>query len=71
MKPKYTEKRASLETAQSVHKLMLNKKAIIVDGKENYNIEQLFSNFAILKNGEIYVNMSEIAQVNLTSKSIM
>jgi hypothetical protein len=70
MKPKYTEKRASLETAQSVYGLMSGKKAIMVDGKENYNIEQLFSNFAILKNGAIYVNMSEIAQVNLTTKSI-
>jgi hypothetical protein len=70
MKPKYTEKRASLETTQSVNKLMSGKKAIMVDGKENYNIEQLFSNFSVLMNGEIYVNMSEIAQVNLTSKSI-
>ena len=49
---------------------MTAKKAIMVGGKENYNIEQLFSNFAILKNGNIYVNMSEIAQVNSTSKSI-
>ena len=71
MKPKYTEKRASLETAQSAYKLMSGRKAIMVDDKENYNIEQLFSNFSAFKNGEIYVNMSEIAQVNLTSKGIM
>ena len=71
MKPKYTEKRASLETAQSAYKLMSGRKAIMVDDKENYNIEQLFSNFSAFKNGEIYVNMSEIAHVNLTSKGIM
>lgn len=70
MKPKYVEKRASLETAQSVYKLMSGRKAIVVDGKENYNIEQLFSNFAIIKNNDIYVNMSEIAQVNLTTKGM-
>jgi hypothetical protein len=70
MKPKYTEKRASLETVQTIYKLMTGKKAIMVDGKENYNIEQLFSNFSVLKNGVIYVNMSEIAQVNITSKSM-
>jgi hypothetical protein len=70
MKPKYAEKGSSLETVKSVYNLMTAKKAIMVGGKENYNIEQLFSNFAILKNGNIYVNMSEIAQVNSTSKSI-
>ena len=70
MSPKYTEKRASLETAQSAYKSMYGKKAIAIDGKENYNIEQLFSNFSVLNNGKIYVNMSEIAQVNLTSKQI-
>ena len=49
---------------------MSGRKAIVVDGKENYNIEQLFSNFAIIKNNDIYVNMSEIAQVNLTTKGM-
>jgi len=48
-----------------------------LDSRDNVNntkliniMKQLFSNFSVLMNGEIYVNMSEIAQVNLTSKSI-
>jgi len=47
---------------------MSGKEAIMVDGKENYNIEQLFSNFARVKNDGIYVNMNDIANLNVTSK---
>lgn len=45
-------------------------KGIYVDNKDNHNIEQLFSNFAINKGGTIFVSFNLIANLNLTSKDI-
>ncbi len=60
--------KVSLDDAKKAYSHMMGKEAIVVGGKENYNIEQLFSNFAKVKNDGIYVNMNDIANLNLTSK---
>lgn len=58
----------NLQTATEVMKLLAD--SIIVDGKNNLNIEQLFSNFGINKNGTVFVSFDLIAQLNFTSKDL-
>lgn len=62
--------KVSLEDAKEAFKLMSGKGAVMNDGKENPNVEQLFSNFATIKNGRIYINMSDIASLNSTAKGL-
>lgn len=70
-KPREGEKgKAPLDVAKKVYSHMHNKNAIMVDGKENYNIEQLFSNFARINGDTIMVNMNDIASLNSTSKAM-
>lgn len=66
--PQGVKGKVSLDAAKKAYSHMSGKEAIVVDGKENYNIEQLFSNFAKVKNDGIYVNMNDIANLNVTSK---
>ncbi len=66
--PQGVKGKVSLDAAKKAYSHMEGKNAIVVGGKENYNIEQLFSNFARVKNDGIYVNMNDIASLNLTSK---
>jgi len=60
----------SLDAAKKVYSSMMNKGAIMVGNKENYNIEQLFSNFGKIQNNQILVDMSGIAKLNFTSKGL-
>lgn len=57
------------DTANQIMKV-LEHGSIIVDNKDSHNIEQLFSNFAINKGGDIFVNFNLIADLNFTSKEI-
>jgi hypothetical protein len=59
-----------LDVAKKVYSSMMNKGAIMVGGKENFNLEQLFSNFGRIINNEIVINMSDIAQLNYSSKNM-
>jgi hypothetical protein len=59
-----------LNVAKKVYSSMMNKGAIMVGGKENFNLEQLFSNFGRIINNEIVINMSDIAQLNYSSKNM-
>ena len=43
---------------------------ILVDGKPATNILQLFSNFGLVKNGNVYVSFDLLAQFNLTAKDL-
>jgi hypothetical protein len=56
------------EQAAEVAKLL--NQSIFVDGKHNHNIEQLFSNFGLVKNGNVYVSFDLLAQFNLTAKDL-
>jgi hypothetical protein len=61
-------KKNDIASAKEVNKVLTN--AILVDGKPNLNIEQLFSNFGLVKNGNVYVSFDLLAQLNLTSKDL-
>lgn len=58
----------NMEKATEVMKVLSN--TIIVDGKPNLNIEQLFSNFGLVRNGNVYVSFDLLAQFNLTAKDL-
>ena len=58
----------NVEQATEVAKLL--NQSIFVDGKHNHNIEQLFSNFGLVKNGNVYVSFDLLAQFNLTAKDL-
>jgi hypothetical protein len=66
-KPVLTQKN-NTQKASEVNKLL--QQSIFVDGKNNHNIEQLFSNFGINIGGTVYVSFDLLAQLNLTSKDI-
>jgi hypothetical protein len=66
-KPVLTQKN-NIQKASEVYKLL--QKSIFVDGNNNHNIEQLFSNFGINMNGIVYVSFDLLAQLNLTSKDM-
>ena len=60
-----------LDRTGGAYARMSGKNAIMVDGKENYNLEQLFSNFgAVDDKNRIIINMEHIAKLNYTSASI-
>lgn len=60
-----------LDRSQEVYTQMQGHNAIMVDGKESFNIEQLFANFAIINDeNKIAVSMESIAKLNQTSASI-
>jgi len=56
------------EQANEVNRLLYQ--SIFVDGKNNHNIEQLFTNFGLVKNGNVYVSFDLLAQFNLTAKDL-
>ncbi len=58
----------NLQQSDEVMKVLANN--ILVDGKPNVNIEQLFSNFGLVKNGNVYVSFDLLAQFNLTAKDL-
>lgn len=58
----------NLEIATEVMKVLSN--AILVDGKPATNILQLFSNFGLVRNGNVYVSFDLLAQFNLTAKDL-
>jgi hypothetical protein len=58
----------NLEKATEVMKVLSN--AILVDGKPATNILQLFSNFGLVRNGNVYVSFDLLAQFNLTAKDL-
>jgi hypothetical protein len=58
----------NMEQATEVMKVLSN--TISVDGKLTSNIEQLFSNFGLVRNGNVYVSFDLLAQFNLTAKDL-
>lgn len=58
----------NMEKATEVMKVLSN--TILVDGKPATNILQLFSNFGLVKNGNVYVSFDLLAQFNLTAKDL-
>lgn len=56
------------EQANEVNRLLYQ--SIFVDGKNNHNIEQLFTNFGLVKNGNVYVSFDLLAQFNVTAKDL-
>jgi hypothetical protein len=58
----------NLQQSDEVMKVLANN--ILVDSKPNVNIEQLFSNFGLVKNGNVYVSFDLLAQFNLTAKDL-
>lgn len=71
-KPQNLEKgKNSLEDAEEIYSHMRGKGAVVVDGKENSNIQQLFSNFAKIKGDKIAVNMNDISNLNFASKGMV
>ena len=66
-KPVLTQKN-NTQKASEVYKLL--QQSIFVNGKNNHNIEQLFSNFGINMGGTVYVSFDLLAQLNLTSKDM-
>ena len=58
----------NMEQATEVNKIL--NQSIFVDGKHNHNIEQLFSNFGLVRNGNVYVSFDLLAQFNLTAKDL-
>jgi hypothetical protein len=58
----------NMEQATEVRKLLYL--SIFVDGKNTHNIEELFSNFGVVKNGNVYVSFDLLAQFNLTAKDL-
>jgi hypothetical protein len=60
-----------LDRTSGAYARMVGKNAIMVDGKESYNLEQLFSNFGSVDDkNRIIINMEHIAKLNYTSASI-
>lgn len=57
-----------IKVASEVNKIL--NQSIFVNGKNNLNIEQLFSNFGINVGGTVYVSFDLLAQLNLTSKDL-
>jgi hypothetical protein len=58
----------NVEQATEVAKLL--NQTIFVDVKNNHNIEQLFSNFGLVRNGNVYVSFDLLAQFNFTTKDL-
>ncbi len=57
-----------LQTTKQIWKILINN--ILVDGKPELNIGQLFSTFGIEKGGTVYVSFDLLAQFNLTAKDV-
>lgn len=57
-------------TQQTTEIFKLIGGSILVDGKNNHNIEQLFSNYGMDKSDTIYVSFDLLAQQNITSKEL-
>jgi hypothetical protein len=66
--PNGMSQKNNMQQSTEVNKVLNN--TISVDGKPNLNIEQLFSNFGLIKNGNVYVSFDLLAQFNLTSKDL-
>jgi len=54
--------------ATEIFKILQN--GIFVHGKNNPNVEQLFSNFGVENGGTVYVSFDSLAQLNITSKDL-
>ena len=65
--PSSTQKNDT-QSAKEIWKLLINN--ILVDGKPELNIGQLFSNFGVNRDGTVYISFDLIAQLNLTSKDL-
>ena len=57
-----------LQTTKQIWKILINN--ILVDGKPELNIGQLFSTFATERGGTVYVSFDLLAQFNLTAKDL-
>jgi hypothetical protein len=65
--PALTQKNNNQATKE-IWRLLINN--LLVDGKPDLNTGQLFSNFAVVRNGVVYVSFDLLAQFNLTAKDI-
>jgi hypothetical protein len=57
-----------LQTTKQIWKILINN--ILVDGKPELNIGQLFSTFGIEKGGTVYISFDLLSQFNLTAKDV-
>ena len=57
-----------LQTTKQIWKILMNN--ILVDGKPELNIGQLFSTFATERGGTVYVSFDLLAKFNLTAKDL-
>ena len=65
--PALTQKNNNQATKE-IWRLLINN--LLVDGKPDLNTGQLFSTFAVVRNGVVYVSFDLLAQFNLTAKDI-
>lgn len=59
-----------LRSAKQVYKLMAERGGIILNGKEEYNIEQLFSNMAIINKSHLLIDFESLSGLNKTMVKI-
>jgi hypothetical protein len=61
-------KKNDTPTTKKIWRLLINN--LLVDGKQELNTGQLFSNYATERGGTVYISFDLLSQFNLTAKDL-
>jgi hypothetical protein len=62
--------KTKIDRLNQIWKILFFDVKIIVDGRTDANLNPLFTNFAIIKGGSVYIDLKPLAQLNITTASI-
>jgi hypothetical protein len=62
--------KTKIDRLNQIWKILFFDVKIIVDGRTDANLNPLFTNFATIKAGSIYIDLQPLAQLNITTASI-
>lgn len=62
--------KTKIDRLNQIWKILFFDVKIIVDGRTDANLNPLFTNFATIKSGNIYIELQPLAQLNITTASI-
>ena len=62
--------KTKIDRLNQIWKILFFDVKIIVDGRTDANLNPLFTNFATIKSGNIYIDLQPLAQLNITTASI-
>ena len=62
--------KTKIDRLNQIWKILFFDVKIIVDGRTDANLNPLFTNFATIKGGNVYIDLRPLAQLNITTASV-